>query len=70
MKEKFTVRIEDQNPVHTRVTVFNYGGNAGTLTINTSDVPEFIRRISGGVSVNQQMENVSGTVVGAVIDLS
>jgi hypothetical protein len=69
MKPIFSTRIDDQNPVHTRVTVFNRGGNAGTLTVNTSDAAELIARIEGRVStVNQQADIVTGTMVGAVIE--
>jgi hypothetical protein len=50
MKPIFSTRIDDQNPAHTRVTVFNRGGNAGTLTVNTSDAAELIARIEGKVS--------------------
>ena len=67
MQKMFTVRIEDQNPVHTRITVFNRGGNAGTLTINTSDVDEFITRLTSGISVSQQVDVVTGAMVGVVI---
>ena len=45
MKPVFSTRIDDQNPVHTRITVFNRGGNSGTLVVNTSDASELIARI-------------------------
>lgn len=68
-KPVFSTRVDDQNPVHTRITVFNRGGNAGTLVVNTGDAAELIARIEGkGTSVvNQQAEVVTGTMVGTVI---
>ena len=47
MSKLFSTRIDDENPVHTQVTVFNRGGNAGTLCVNTGDAAELIRRIEG-----------------------
>ena len=35
-----------KNPHHWRITVFNRGGNAGTLTVNADDGPDFVRRLS------------------------
>ena len=70
MSKLFSTRIDDENPVHTRVTVFNRGGNAGTLCVNTEDVEELVARIEGKRSsiVNQQAEIVTGTMVGSVIE--
>ena len=45
-KPTFTIRIDDQNPVHARVTVFNRGGSAGQLCINTSDLGTFAKRLT------------------------
>jgi len=67
-KPIFSTRIDDQNPVHTWISVFNRGGLSGTLVVNTDDVEELVARIEGKVhSVNQQANVVSGTMVGAVI---
>ena len=38
-KPVFFLRIDDLKSKHTRVTVFNRGANAGTLVINTDDLP-------------------------------
>lgn len=42
----YSVRIDDQNEQHTRVSVFNRGALAGQLTVLTSDAGELIRRIT------------------------
>lgn len=44
----FSFRVNDLNSRHTRLTVFNRGANAGTLTILTEDSEEFMTRLMGG----------------------
>lgn len=46
-KPLLTVKVEDRNPAHTRIKVWNRGGLAGTLTINTSDAAVVIGRLLG-----------------------
>ena len=41
----FSLHTFSTNPVHTRFSVYNRGGCAGDLCINTSDAAEFQRRI-------------------------
>ena len=57
MKPIISTKIEDQNPVHTRIKVWNRGGLAGTLVVNTSDAVEIIRRLEGDghTSINQEV---------------
>ena len=44
-KPIITTRIDHQDTVHTHITVFNRGANAGTLIVNTSDADEIIDRL-------------------------
>ena len=55
MKPIISIKIENQNPVHTRIKVYNRGGLAGTLVVNTDDAAEIIRRLEGDghTSINQ-----------------
>ena len=46
-KPVYTTRIDERNPVHVRLTVFNRGGNAGQLCVNTADADLLIARIEG-----------------------
>jgi len=46
-KPVYTTRIDEKNPVHVRLTVFNRGGNAGQLCVNTADAELLIARIEG-----------------------
>ena len=46
-KPVFSTRVDDENPVHVRLTVFNRGGNAGQLCVNTADAELLITRIGG-----------------------
>jgi len=46
-KPVYSVRIDDENPVHVRLTVFNRGGNSGQLCVNTADAELLIERIEG-----------------------
>lgn len=39
-----SIRI-DKNPRHWRITVFNRGGNAGTLCVDVEDGPTFVERL-------------------------
>ena len=48
-KPVFSVRIDDKNPVHVRLTVFNRGGNAGQLCVNTADAELLVERIEASV---------------------
>jgi len=70
MSKLFSTRINDSNPVHTTIAVFNRDEQAGTLCVNTEDVEELVARIEGKRSsiVNQQAEIVTGTMVGSVIE--
>ena len=43
----FSAHIIDENPVHTRISVFNRGGLAGRLCVNTYDVALLITRLTG-----------------------
>ena len=47
MKPVISTRIVDQNPVHIRIKVWNRGGLAGTLVVNTADAVEIIGRLQG-----------------------
>lgn len=47
MKPVISTKIDDQNPVHTRIKVWNRGKLAGTLIINTDDAAEIIGRLEG-----------------------
>jgi hypothetical protein len=40
-------RDKRSNEVHTCLTVFNRGGNAGTLCVNTSDADAIAKRLLG-----------------------
>jgi len=42
----FSTHTRAVNPVHTRVAVYNRGGLAGELCVNTQDAREFQRRIN------------------------
>jgi len=52
--EMWSVGVYDENPVHTRLKVYNYGGLAGTLCVNTSDAPELVARLT----THMRSENV------------
>lgn len=67
MSKAFSFRVDDQNVVHTRLTIFNHGANAGVLIISTDDVEEFKSRLAGGSGIQQNAETVNGTMIGAVI---
>ena len=43
----FSAHIIDENPVHTRISVFNRGGLAGRLCVNTYDAALLIARLTG-----------------------
>jgi hypothetical protein len=58
MPNTFTLKVNSQNTRHTRVTIFNRGGKAGELTILSNDLDELTRRLTGSVSVNQNIESV------------
>ena len=45
MKPTFTVHVTDQNPVHTRIKVYNRGGLSGELVVNTADAQELMDRL-------------------------
>ena len=47
MKPVISTKIENQNPVHTAIKVWNRGGLAGTLVVNTDDAAEIIGRLQG-----------------------
>ena len=57
-KKMFTARVESENPVHTRVKVYNYGGYSGTLVVNTDDADELIRRLTGAAQINQRVDTI------------
>jgi len=44
-KPIFSTRIDDQNPVHTWISVFNRGGLSGTLVVNTDDAEKLVARL-------------------------
>ena len=70
-KPIFSTRVDDQNPVHTRISIFNRGGNSGVLVVNTDDADELIRRLEGNSAiVNQQIDTVEqhASVVGVTIE--
>lgn len=46
-KPLLTARVEDQNPAHTRIKVWNRGGLAGTLVVGTSDAKRVMARLVG-----------------------
>ena len=52
--EMWSAKVYDENPVHTRLKVYNYGGLAGTLCVNTSDAPELVARLT----THMRSENV------------
>ena len=52
--EMWSAEVYDENPVHTRLKVYNYGGLAGTLRVNTSDAPELVARLT----THMRSENV------------
>ena len=52
--EMWSAEVYDENPVHTRLKVYNYGGLAGTLCVNTSDAPELVARLT----THMRSENV------------
>lgn len=45
-KPIFSLRLDDLNPRHARVSVFNRGGNAGTLCIDASDLSRLAQRLA------------------------
>lgn len=47
MSDRFSTKVVDENPRHTRIRVFNQGALAGTLTVLTEDAQELIERING-----------------------
>lgn len=69
-KSLFSLRVDDQNPRHTRLTVFNRGANAGTLTILTDDLDEFQKRLSGATFIRQNVGTIGpgAKVTGVKID--
>lgn len=69
-KQTFSVRIDEQNDKHTKVSVFNRGGLSGHLTILTEDADEFARRVCGAVTISQSVDTIEGGahVVGVKID--
>jgi hypothetical protein len=69
-KPLFSIRIDDQNPKHTRLTVFNRGANAGTLIINTDDLDELQKRLSGATVISQSVGTIGpgANVTGVKID--
>jgi hypothetical protein len=70
MKEElFSVKVLQQEGNSTRVEVFNRGNSAGTLSIATKDLGEFVRRMSGSAVVSQNIDEVGpgATVIGARI---
>ena len=52
--EMWSVKVYDENPVHTWLKVYNYGGLAGTLCVNTGDAPELVARLT----THMRSENV------------
>lgn len=44
---KITTRIDHANPAHTQITIFQDGGNAGLLTVDSDCAYELIERLSG-----------------------
>ena len=71
MKPVISTKTEDQNPVHTRIKVWNRGGLAGTLVVNTDDAAEIIGRLEGApvnirkVVVEKSSASAPGAVTGA-----
>ena len=66
MKPIISTKIEDQNPVHTRIKVWNRGGFAGTLVVNTSDAAEIVGQLEGDghTSISQEVGTIErGAVV-------
>ena len=57
-KPLFSIRIDDQNPKHTRLTIFNRGANAGQLTILTGDFDEFQKRLGGATVITQSVGTI------------
>ena len=63
-------RDERSNEVHTYLTVFNRGGNAGTLCVNTSDADVIVKRLLGAdspevarlVEACENLENDNGAI--------
>jgi len=58
--EMWSVKVYDENPVHTWLKVYNYGGLAGTLCVNTGDAPELVARLTTHMrseNVKLRMEN-------------
>lgn len=43
----FTWRIQDQNPRHTYLTIFQSGGQAGTLVVETEKLDEVLALLGG-----------------------
>jgi len=43
---KWSTRVDDKNPVHTCITVFNHGGNSGQLCVNTEDAFDLQGRLT------------------------
>ena len=41
-KPLLSARVEDKNETHTVIGVFNRGGKAGVLTVNTEDAAEIL----------------------------
>ena len=69
MKPIISTEIDDQNPVHTRIKVWNRGRLAGTLVVNTSDAAEIISRLEGDghTNINQEVGVIErGAVVTGV----
>ena len=44
---RLTARVETENPRHTRITVFQNGGNAGVLCIDTEHAQEVLMLLNG-----------------------
>lgn len=53
-----SARIDDQNDMHTVISVFNRGANCGKLTVSTKDVDEIMRRLSGATLINQRVGTI------------
>lgn len=63
MKPILSARIDDQNAVHTVLTVFNRGGNAGKLTVCTDDAEEIMKRLSPTTVETKKIAYKEGGIV-------
>jgi len=68
MDKTFTMKVKTEGQ-YALVTVSNRGEFAGTLYILTADLGEFARRISGSLSIEQNVETIESgaNVVGVKI---